>query len=334
MAAQQLDYGAHLPSLQSNGPYAISDSGSDIDHPGLGADVQPEPQMEVYAEGATTHSSDISPELSEISINIQKVLQLRHKFIKLSLQGPDDNPKDRDGWRIYPPPPKPTWDENKSRPVSGITESKHNETHQHPVSPTEKRRKMGHDIGQDFDMKALEPLPGIDDNVTYELDYSSVYQIFDTGHPRDRSLLVNVPTLGDYYKAMDDIQRVSSDGPTKSFAYRQLDILEGKFQLYFLVNSYAETADCKKVPHRDFYNVRKVDTHVHHSACMNQKHLLRFIKSKMKKCQHEVVMFRDGKEMTLQQVFDSIQLSAYDLSIDTLDMHVSGTDLSYLLRLI
>jgi AMP deaminase len=37
------------------------------------------------------------------------------------------------------------------------------------------------------------------------------------------------------------------------------------------------------VPHRDFYNVRKVDTHVHHSACMNQKHLLRFIKHKMKK---------------------------------------------------
>jgi len=40
----------------------------------------------------------------------------------------------------------------------------------------------------------------------------------------------------------------------------------------------------KLVPHRDFYNVRKVDTHVHHSACMNQKHLLRFIKSKLKRC--------------------------------------------------
>lgn len=37
------------------------------------------------------------------------------------------------------------------------------------------------------------------------------------------------------------------------------------------------------VPHRDFYNVRKVDTHIHHSASMNQKHLLRFIKSKLKK---------------------------------------------------
>ena len=34
---------------------------------------------------------------------------------------------------------------------------------------------------------------------------------------------------------------------------------------------------------RDFYNLRKVDTHVHHSSSMNQKHLLRFIKSKMKR---------------------------------------------------
>lgn len=33
----------------------------------------------------------------------------------------------------------------------------------------------------------------------------------------------------------------------------------------------------------DFYNVRKVDTHVHHSASMNEKHLLRFIKSKIKR---------------------------------------------------
>ena len=54
---------------------------------------------------------------------------------------------------------------------------------------------------------------------------------------------------------------------------------------------------------------------------MNQKHLLRFIKSKMKKCPNEVVMFRDGKHLTLSEVFESINLTAYDLSIDTLDMH-------------
>ena len=35
----------------------------------------------------------------------------------------------------------------------------------------------------------------------------------------------------------------------------------------------------------------------------------------------DVVIFRDGKELTLQQVFESLNLTAYDLSIDTLDMH-------------
>ena len=77
----------------------------------------------------------------------------------------------------------------------------------------------------------------------------------------------------------------------------------------------------KEAPHRDFYNVRKVDTHVHHSACMNQKHLLRFIKSKLKKEGHEQVIYRDGKFLNLREVFESINLSGYDLNVDTLDMH-------------
>lgn len=35
----------------------------------------------------------------------------------------------------------------------------------------------------------------------------------------------------------------------------------------------------------------------------------------------DIVIFRDGAELTLEQVFQSLKLSAYDLSIDTLDMH-------------
>lgn len=35
------------------------------------------------------------------------------------------------------------------------------------------------------------------------------------------------------------------------------------------------------------------------------------------------MLFRDGKHLTLAEVFQSINLTAYDLSIDTLDMHVS-----------
>jgi AMP deaminase len=55
-----------------------------------------------------------------------------------------------------------------------------------------------------------------------------------------------------------------------------------------MLNADREFLAQKSAPHRDFYNVRKVDTHVHHSSCMNQKHLLRFIKSKLRKEPDEV----------------------------------------------
>lgn len=58
-----------------------------------------------------------------------------------------------------------------------------------------------------------------------------------------------------------------------------------------MLNADREFLAQKSAPHRDFYNVRKVDTHVHHSACMNQKHLLRFIKSKLRKEPDEVCIF-------------------------------------------
>ena len=58
---------------------------------------------------------------------------------------------------------------------------------------------------------------------------------------------------------------------------------------------------------------------------MNQKHLLRFIKSKMKKSPKDTVIHRDDKDLSLEEVFKSLGLTSYDLSIDALDMHVSET---------
>lgn len=172
---------------------------------------------------------------------------------------------------------------------------------------------------------------------------------------------------------LDFVLGVISSGPAKSFAFRRLQYLRGKFSMYTLLNEFQEMSEMKvrseplftlRSPESfrcrafltgnlntrsvdissepftsDFYNVRKVDTHVHHSSSMNQKHLLRFIKAKMKRNSQvlspslscirlnwpdelqDVVIFRDGAELTLQQVFESLNLTAYDLSIDTLDMH-------------
>ena len=120
------------------------------------------------------------------------------------------------------------------------------------------------------------------------------------------------------------------------------------------------------MPGRDFYNVRKVDTHIHHSSSMNQKHLLSSLnascviirmyvrslfvlplvfscfvfsvsimrvlaKSLLRLCEilahifcdaQDVVIYRDGKYLTLREVFESINMTSHELSVDTLDVHV------------
>jgi AMP deaminase len=280
--------------------------------------------------------------LGTISHNIQKILDIRKKYVEISLQLEDDNPKNHSPWTIYPPPPEPAWRQEAKTSGTGPANSLNNSIVLMPDGQFDqrskplpgglpeadsrkqsKKRKPGQDIGEDFEMQEFLPLPESSEYI-FKLDTSGVYQVSESAdRSSDDQYIVRVPTIREFYIDLDEIIKLSSDGPSKSFAFRRLQYLEGKFNLYVLLNEYQETADSKKVPHRDFYNVRKVDTHVHHSACMNQKHLLRFIKSKMKKCPDEVVLFRDGKHLTLAEVFESINLTAYDLSIDTLDMHVS-----------
>ena len=44
---------------------------------------------------------------------------------------------------------------------------------------------------------------------------------------------------------LDQVLDISSDGPSKSFAFRRLQYLEGKWNLYILLNEYQEMADSK-----------------------------------------------------------------------------------------
>ena len=52
------------------------------------------------------------------------------------------------------------------------------------------------------------------------------------------------------------------NGFSKSFSYRRLKYLESKYSLHTLLNEMKELAAMKEVPHRDFYNVRKVKVNV------------------------------------------------------------------------
>ncbi len=65
----------------------------------------------------------------------------------------------------------------------------------------------------------------------------------------------------------------------------------------------------------------QVDTHIHAAACMNQKHLLKFIKDTYKKEADRVVLEKGGKKFTLKQVFETLKMDPYDLTVDSLDVH-------------
>ncbi|RKO97339.1 hypothetical protein CXG81DRAFT_16054, partial [Caulochytrium protostelioides] len=279
----------------------------------------------VTYEGVAAYSQielaadDIGEELKVIFNSLSECAQLREKYMKLSFQNPGQNPKDAPGWKIVPPPPPPSYpqdvlaSENRN-PQKGVDRS---------ATPA-----MDHEV---FDFDQCE-IPGLDDGVVVRLQTDGTYQLYPAAreheldaqpHPSQKVVegLVTFPSPRTYFIDLEKILEVISDGPTKSFAFRRLRYLESKFHMYVLLNEYQEVADSKRVPHRDFYNVRKVDTHVHLASCMNQKHLLRFIKSRLKKSPDDVVIFRDGQHLTLTQVFESLNLTAYDLSIDTLDMH-------------
>lgn len=65
----------------------------------------------------------------------------------------------------------------------------------------------------------------------------------------------------------------------------------------------------------------QVDTHIHAAACMNQKHLLRFIKKTYRVDAERVVHKLQGREVTMKELFQTLHLHPYDLTVDSLDVH-------------
>eukprot|EP00835_Amoeboradix_gromovi_P000823 NODE_31_length_32452_cov_0.352672.p3 type:complete len:719 gc:universal NODE_31_length_32452_cov_0.352672:15989-13833(-) len=223
----------------------------------------------------------------DIMANFKKCLSIRSNNILESRQRDKDNPKNSSDWDIYPHPPAPSYIGKERIEIS---------------------------VPMEFNLNDVK-FPPADDAVSYKM-IDGVFHYF-----RNDKRLTIVKSLGEYYRDLDFLIDFISDGPTKTFAFRRLRYLEAKYQMYSLVNENIEISETKSNSHRDFYNVRKIDTHIHLASSMNQKHLLRFIKSKIKKCPDEIVIYRDAQYLTLNEVFQSLGLQAYDLSIDTLDMH-------------
>ncbi|CBZ54517.1 putative adenosine monophosphate deaminase [Neospora caninum Liverpool] len=136
-----------------------------------------------------------------------------------------------------------------------------------------------------------------------------------------------IPDVLQFLRALKDVMTAVQNPACKSFCYKRLKYLEEKFNMHLMFNSPAEVTETKCNFHRDFYNVRKVDTHIHHSACMQQKHLLRFIRKKYRTEPDTIVAkTRDGGEQSLMELFHTeVGIGAHDASIDHLNVHALGS---------
>ncbi|XP_016408229.1 AMP deaminase 3-like isoform X1 [Sinocyclocheilus rhinocerous] len=171
------------------------------------------------------------------------------------------------------------------------------------------------------DPYSMEDLP---QNLNYSLRMKDgIIYVYDNEDAlkRDQPRSLPYPDLETFAIDMSHVLAMIADGPTKTYCHRRLNFLMSKFQLHEMLNEMAELKELKCVPHRDFYNVRKVDTHIHAAACMNQKHLLKFIQDTYKTEADRVVLEKNGKKLTLKQVFDNLKMDPYDLTVDSLDVH-------------
>nr|POE54339.1 amp deaminase [Quercus suber] len=179
-------------------------------------------------------------------------------------------------------------------------------------------RQRHADLGNDAHL-SLSPVQAPE--ITYRLEDSGIYHLYEVpmyeGHG-SKQLTSAIPSFSEYCKDHEMIIKIASDHQSRSLATRRLCSLEAEYNLHLLENKCHETIGGHQAVPPRFHNVRKVDTHVHHSACMTQQHLLNFIKRKFKTCPNEIVLFWEGKYLTLQEVFEDANLT--DLTVKTLGM--------------
>uniref|UniRef100_A0A8C7K8P7 AMP deaminase n=1 Tax=Oncorhynchus kisutch TaxID=8019 RepID=A0A8C7K8P7_ONCKI len=171
------------------------------------------------------------------------------------------------------------------------------------------------------DPYSIENIP---DNLSYELQTKDgIVYVYENAEAlsQNRPRSLPYPDLETFAIDLSHVLAMIVDGPTKTYCHRRLNFLGSKFYLHEMLNEMAELKELKGVPHRDFYNVRKVDTHIHAAACMSQKHLLNFIQTTYKTEADRVVLEKGGRKLTLREVFEHLNMDPYDLTVDSLDVH-------------
>ena len=270
-----------------------------------------------------------SEEAEDVCALLRECLELRAKWLFAPATPPERRPPAPEAAapsEVLGAPPPFEWGPNEPGPAPFVAEMVGGVMHVYEmvveeVNNAEGGAVVGNEGGEGGGAAAAMSAAASSAPVPASAAPSSPPRTTTTTTRKGRRVFAPPGDANAFFADLHRVLKIAALGPVKSFAHHRLVLLEQKFNLHVMLNADKEFLAQKSAPHRDFYNVRKVDTHVHHSACMHQKHLLRFMKSKLRKEPDEVVIFRDGKYLTLAEVFESLRLTAHSLNVDALDMH-------------
>lgn len=131
----------------------------------------------------------------------------------------------------------------------------------------------------------------------------------------------DIPSASEYFADLEYMSKIIHNGPLKTFCFQRLEHLELQFRLHRNSAAAVERMEQKTTSYKDFYTVVKVDTHIHHSASMNSKKLLQFIKKKLRETPQDVVHEGMKGPYTLEEVFKQLNKTSDSLCLDSLDTH-------------
>lgn len=148
----------------------------------------------------------------------------------------------------------------------------------------------------------------------------------------EQKLGEKVPTSVEFFEDLSHLVEHVYNSINKSLAHKRLHILDEKFKMHNLYYSEKEQFETQQTAHRDFYNCRKVDTHIHFAACMRAKQLLRFMVDKIEKDGDRPVLLnkKENKWLSLNEICNMIGVNSKDINLDSLNVQVPN----YLIKFI
>ena len=168
-------------------------------------------------------------------------------------------------------------------------------------------------------LKDIPPIPKLD-NANLYVNEEGVYEV----KIGDKLIGDKIKSFIEFLNDLSEMVTQIHKSINKSLAHNRLQILDEKFKIHRLNYSEKEHYETQEIVHRDFYNCRKVDTHIHFAACMRAKQLLRFIVDKIEKDGDRPVIYdkNEKRMITLSEICEIINVNSKDINLDSLNVQV------------